>query len=446
MLKKNMVILLVVILVLGSTVGVYADSVESRLANYKENYDDQYIRILKLKSDNRDEQLKMLQDLKILKGTGNGLELDRGLTRAEGASVYLRLFGEEVDCKEFGNNNPDYKTGFMDIPAWALNTINYLYNNNIVVGVNAEKFGSNDPMTAEQFTTLVLRGLGYKDSEGEFTWNESLEKAVEVEILSKSEKEEIEKDKLFTRDEMATIAYNSMFVKLKDTPKVLLSNSVRSLRNDCFAQIFYEILNDEEVEELRKSIKTTGYIVFGDNPEKRQLLLDKVQSMLDTYSEFYKIYLDDTEIKLRVKKVNDIGNLPFSETVKEYAKIIKFTIEVEAPTIDKVELDTFQVWKLDGNKLELESDKNYFWLMGQDLIIEHMRTLKKDIVHVEGRLGKNFEAGGIEDFAKANDLRLDKGAEIRRWIFSYDKVKMADTIMILKKGSLDYHMYIKLMK
>lgn len=148
----------------------------------------------------------------------------------------------------------------------------------------------------------------------------------------------------------------------------------------------------------------------------------------------------------RSNKVNDIGNLAFSEAVKVYYPLIKFTIEVEAPVIGKVDIDTYQVWKLDGNKLKLESDNNYFWLMGQDLIIEHMRTLKKDIVHVEGRLGKNFGAGGIEDFAKANDLRLQSGAEIRRWIFSYDKVKMADTIMILKNGSLDYHMYIKLMK
>lgn len=443
MIKKKIFMVLIIVMILGSSITIFADSVESRLANYHENYDDQNIRILNLKSDNKDEQLTLLQDLKILKGTGQGLELYKGLTRAEGASIYLRLFGKEIDSNDFRRKNANYETGFTDIPTWALYTVNYLYQNDIVKGINAEKFGSNDSMTAEQFMTLVLRGLGYKDSEGEFLWNKSLEKAVVVGILSKTEKEVIEKEKLFTRDEMATIAYNALFIKIKDSPKILLSNSVKNLSYDCFSQIFYEILNDEEVEELHKSIKIQGYTVFDNNLEKRQLLLDKVQKLLNTYSEFYKIYVDDEEIKLKVNEVNDIGNLFF---ITQPEKIIKLTIEVETTRTGKVELDAFQVWKLDGNKLKIDSDTNYFLLMGQELIIYNMRTIESDIIHSPERLGKNREPGGIEDFAKANNLILEDGNEIRRWIFSYDKVKMVDTIMILKEGSLDYYMYIELMR
>ena len=186
--------------------------------------------------------------------------------------------------------------------------------------------------------------------------------------------------------------------------------------------------------------------MFDNNPEKRQLLFDKVQKLFNTYGEFYKIYVDDAEIKLKVKKVNDIGNLFFTEYSNESSKLIKLTIEFETTRTGKVELDTNQVWKLDGNKLMIDSDTNYFLLMGQELILEYMRTIKRDIIHSPDRLRKNSEVGGIEDFANANNLILEHGTEIRRNIYSYDHIKMTDTIMILKEGSLDYYMYIELMK
>lgn len=156
---------------------------------------------------------KALNKLGILKGTDKGLELDKSLTRAEGAVMYSRLLGLEGKIEEFAKSNPDYTTPFSDIPTWVKPTINYLYSEGLIKGINETQYGSNDPMTESQYATLVLRALGYKDGV-DFNWDSANKRMVELGFF---EDDLVDYSRVlggdFNRRKMSYISYNALFMK-----------------------------------------------------------------------------------------------------------------------------------------------------------------------------------------------------------------------------------------
>lgn len=432
MIKKRISILLVIVLILGNTAGSMAASVDERLSNYNFTYENQSARLMKIKSSGKAEQVKLVQDLKVLRGTSKGLELDKALTRAEAAAVYYRLIGGKWPLE-------GYSTGFDDIPEWAEKTINFLHQNGYVKGISPEKYGSNEYMTADQFTTMILRGLGYKDSKGEFVWNESLEKAVELGILTQKEKEEIQKDELFTRGEMVTIAYNSLFTNLKDSSELLIHRSV-AIPNEDFGKMFYVTLNSEELEEFKKASGEEEYSIFPDDPEKKQAVLDKIQEYFDKCNEIYKIYVNDEELNIAVTSVNDAGNLSFFDYWENRDKIFSATVQVDSPFTDKAEFEHYFWWRLDGNKLKSNSDIDYFGAYTNGLILEIIRGRVDEFLYLPNRYDWDSDVEGLEDFREENQI---EPWDAKRRFYYYDDKKMVDSITIKRKGSLDQHLYIE---
>ncbi|MGF7058863.1 S-layer homology domain-containing protein [Brassicibacter mesophilus] len=180
---------------------------------------------IKLDVTNKDFHGKALQAIGILQGTEKGLELDKQLTRIEGAAMYARLLGLEDEIKEFKISNPEYSTGFNDVPKWAEPTINYLHYKGLVNGISNDKYGSKDNMTEQQFTTLVLRALGYDDSSGEFKWNSASAKALKVGLYANDavQYNSVVSPQL-TRRGMSYISYNALFFEHKLTGKLLINN------------------------------------------------------------------------------------------------------------------------------------------------------------------------------------------------------------------------------
>lgn len=54
------------------------------------------------------------------------------------------------------------------MPDWAKSTIDYLHANNLVNSISKTKYGSNEIMTLNEYSTLILRALGYSGSFGDF--------------------------------------------------------------------------------------------------------------------------------------------------------------------------------------------------------------------------------------------------------------------------------------
>lgn len=155
------------------------------------------------------EQAEILKQLGIFKGSDKGFELARKPTRAEGVVLLVRLLGKEEDAKD-----KQYAHPFEDVPDWASPYVGYMYKEKLTNGQSSTEFGSTNTISAAQYCTFVLRALGYDDKKGDFQWDQSVDKAVEIGLISEEDALEL-KSKEFVREDVVKISYNALFTNLK---------------------------------------------------------------------------------------------------------------------------------------------------------------------------------------------------------------------------------------
>lgn len=262
-----------------------------------------YNELIKYKRQTKEDKIDTLQSFGILQGNGVSLELDKPLNRAEGAAIYFRLMGLDEKSQIFKNENPNYSTGFIDIPSWAKDNINYLQSKQIVHGISPNSFGSSNIMSAEEFTTLILRGLGYDDIAEGFKWNESLKKALEIGLISSYEKSYIE-DSMFTKEKMALITYNALFQEHNINKTITLFDRQNSTGH--ISRIFYTKLNPEETKEIDRGLKDETYDIFKNSPDKKENLHNKIYPMISNLNNIFNVIYKDKEINTEVVKITDI--------------------------------------------------------------------------------------------------------------------------------------------
>ena len=166
------------------------------------------------------------------------LELDRPATRTEIAITITRMLGKESKANYQQNPHP-----FTDVPDWASNHIGWLYENYLVNGVSETLFGSNDTATTRQFCTMLLRVLGYSDQNGDFSYDNAVEAALEIGLISY---EEASRDILY-RSDMAVICRRALNTPLKNAFRTL-SEKLREDRAITKEQ--FDVLNPVQKNEL----------------------------------------------------------------------------------------------------------------------------------------------------------------------------------------------------
>lgn len=164
------------------------------------------------------ENARVLYDLGLLKGTGDtfseeGLELGRNATRAEVCITILRMLGKEEKAAYQQNAHP-----FTDVPAWASDGIGWLYENYLVNGVSDTYFGAQDIATVQQFSTMLLRVLGYSDTKGDFSYNNAISFAVQTQL---ADMEVAQKTELSRRD-MIDMCYRALRLPIKNSNRFLI--------------------------------------------------------------------------------------------------------------------------------------------------------------------------------------------------------------------------------
>jgi len=167
-------------------------------------------------SDIQEDAANILYALGLFNGTENGFELYRKPTRAEGLAMFIRLIGAEDEAL-----SEEYPHPFSDIPSWADNYVGYAYCNGLAHGVSDNIFGAQQYMTVEAYTTLILRALGYNDSNGDFSWNTSMEKAKEIGMLTSEESADL-LNQPATRGSMVLLSLIALSQPLKDDNSVTL--------------------------------------------------------------------------------------------------------------------------------------------------------------------------------------------------------------------------------
>lgn len=156
-----------------------------------------------------DYEADQLKEIGVFKGTDQGYELDRQPTRLEGAVMFVRLLGAEERALMEKNNHP-----FRDVAAWGDDYVGYLYQRGLTSGVSDKEFGASSPLDGKSYLTFMLRALGYDDSQGDFAWQEAVEKSHGLGLIDDALKAKLE-GQIFLRDHVAGISYRALKQKLK---------------------------------------------------------------------------------------------------------------------------------------------------------------------------------------------------------------------------------------
>ena len=142
-------------------------------------------------------EAETLQSQGLLKGTENGLDLLKPLTRAEAATILLRAMGQSTGTTETVQT-------FSDVPSdkWYYGATQNAYKLGLINGVGDNKFSPDDSVTAVQFSTMVLRAA----NTGEFDWQQAVNILIEKGIITKEQSETMD---FFARCDMAKIIYEA---------------------------------------------------------------------------------------------------------------------------------------------------------------------------------------------------------------------------------------------
>ena len=187
------------------------------------------------------DKAKFLEEKGILKGSTKGdLMLDKKETRQNMVVMLSRLMAKEEEAKAHG---VEESAKFEDLTdkyykpfvAWSV-------ANNYITGKTETKFGSKENVTAQQYSTVLLRALGhFSGKNGEVEHTLSFETAKKLGLLEgtgiKAQTEEI------TREQMSTMIYNALGTNMKGSEKTLADHLGIKMP-------------EEEVTELKVNVRT----------------------------------------------------------------------------------------------------------------------------------------------------------------------------------------------
>ncbi len=246
-----------------------------------------------------------LHELGLLAGKGTNsdgsvnFDTAGSLTRAESITQVVRFLGKEKAATSNTNAHP-----FTDLPTWAVPYVGYAYTNGITAGVSATKFDASGKMSDFAFLTAILRVLGYKDSEGDFVWNNPYAIAKEVGLI-----ESTTADANFTRGDAFIICYNALTAKNKDGGETIADKLVKEglFTMDKFNKVNSNASVEPKTELLainQLEQKSTNGDHASDDYRSASLEINYrenvvLNSSTTTYSRYNKAYYP------RVKKVND---------------------------------------------------------------------------------------------------------------------------------------------
>ncbi len=129
-------------------------------------------------ASNFDASADMLKDVGLFQGTSQGYDLDRAPTRAEAATMLVRMLGKENEARQL-----EYTAPFLDLSGWEKPYVQYLYDNGLTTGSSNNTFNPKSECSAKMYTTFLLRALGYSDTNGDFTYDGAVDFARSINLV-----------------------------------------------------------------------------------------------------------------------------------------------------------------------------------------------------------------------------------------------------------------------
>jgi len=285
--KRTLSLVLALVMVLGSFSAVFA--AEEEVVN---------------------EAAEILYDLGILRE----YRLDDQLERRDAVILLARLLGEEEEAKEFeaegyptweDNTDPFYD-GYL---AWA--EVNGYFE-----GVAEGKFSPRTHLTAQDFSLVLLRALGY-DVKGHDAWKKALETAEEAGLLVDLEVEE--KD-VVSRGLMAVLVLNTLKAEVVGEGVTLAE------------KLGYEL--PEEVPAELEIVSVTA-----DNLKEVEVVFNQEVDEETVVNANFTIKNIETEVVLKEDgKTAVVTVSPELKNQKEYTLVVEKVKAVTGVEIEKTEV------------------------------------------------------------------------------------------------------------
>ena len=193
--------------------------------------------------------------------TGNGtninggieFSLERGLSRVEAAVFAVRLLGGEEEALLAHYSHP-----FSDVPDWASDYVGYIYNCGLLGDLDNTsgdggdiKFEPQLGETVERFMGYILYALGYRMSEGDYTYLMAAEYARKIGICV------TEKDEPLTRADAVVAMYNTLRASIKGSTRVYSDVLVEKGTISYSDAVF--LLWNRNNDEIKEYLGAVGY-------------------------------------------------------------------------------------------------------------------------------------------------------------------------------------------
>ena len=150
-----------------------------------------------------EKEAQTLKNFGLFLGTYDGFALEQIPTRAQGAVLLVRMLGEETAALEYAGEHP-----FTDVPLWCDRHVAYAYHRGYIAGTSATTYAPDRPLTRQQYTVFLLRALGYREDDGDFTYGTALQEAENLGLSVEGEG--------FTRGDVVHLSYEALQLKTKN--------------------------------------------------------------------------------------------------------------------------------------------------------------------------------------------------------------------------------------
>lgn len=164
-------------------------------------------------------QADSLHALGLFKGTSSGYDLHRTPTRAEAATMLVRLLGQEEAAQRLETEMP-----FTDLVGWEAPYVAYLYENGLTTGTSETTFSPNAPCDMQMYSVFLLRALGYREQSGDFAYADALQLAREKGIYEQG----IFGTDGFLRNDLVAMSYCALSADMKGDDIMLLQALMES--------------------------------------------------------------------------------------------------------------------------------------------------------------------------------------------------------------------------
>lgn len=300
--KKVIALLLLLSMLISS------NAVSASTSNNGENQDS---------SSTYYEQAVILSKINILRETSTGYELDRQPTRLEGLIMLIRLLGKESEVNAYKNE----VSIFNDVPEWGMGYVNYAYKVGLTKGLTADKFGTNDKISVSAYMTYMLRALGYDDSNGDFVWSASVEKAKEISLIDEQLYNELLSE-TFTRNEVAIISYNTLLSNIKNNNQILAELLIDKGSINKQTALDIGIIKDDYTYLLSHvtSVVVDGGLAEPLSLKDSEMIVYAVYERKSDIDKFLSLSESDQKMLLNDIVVKILGSKVINKTI--FAKVI----------------------------------------------------------------------------------------------------------------------------